>query len=189
MNLTLVRPDSAHLPGFVDALERGWSPDNVRGEAAAREMLSLIARDTDGFVASLDDPEARGGPIPLPDGSRVERLPGYHRWLWDGEFCGSMGFRWRPGTPALPAHVLGHIGYAVAPWKRGRGYATAGLGLMLQEAVSTGLPWVELTTDPENLASRRVIARNGGYLVERFSKSPAYGGGESLRYRIDLAAG
>ena len=50
----------------------------------------------------------------------------------------------------------------------------------------TVMIFVELTTEPENLASQRVIERNGGQLVERFEKAPAYGGGTSLRYRITL---
>ena len=54
--------------------------------------------------------------------------------MWDGEFCGSIGFRWQPGTSTLPPYVLGHIGYAVVPWKRGRGYATQALALLLPEA-------------------------------------------------------
>ena len=61
------------------------------------------------------------------DGTTVPRLPGYLKWMWDGEFCGVIGFRWQPGTEALPPTCLGHIGYAVVPWKRGRGYATAAL--------------------------------------------------------------
>jgi predicted acetyltransferase len=45
---------------------------------------------------------------------------------------------------------------------------------------------VELTTDIDNVASQRVIQANGGRLVERFQKPAYYGGGDSLRYRIDL---
>ena len=85
---------------------------------AAREELAKIAEDPAAFVASLDDREAKAGPVTLPDGSKVPRLPGYRRWMWDGEFCGSIGFRWQKGTSALPPYVLGHIGYAVVPWKR-----------------------------------------------------------------------
>lgn len=92
--VSLVVPSSAHLDPYVDALEQGWSPDNVRGRAAADEQLEQIRRDPAGFLASMDDPEARGGPITMPDGSTVPRLPGIVRWIWDGEFCGSIGFRW-----------------------------------------------------------------------------------------------
>jgi predicted acetyltransferase len=106
--------------------------------------------------------------------------------MWDGELCGSVGFRWQPGTAALPAHVLGHVGYAVVPWKRRRGYATRALTLILDDVRAEGLPYVELTADADNLPSQQVITANGGVLVECFRKVPAYGGGEALRFRIDV---
>ena len=186
MSIALVKPDLDHLPGYVDALQRGWSPDNERGKATAREQLAAIGADAAAFVASRTDLEARGDPIELPDGSQVPRLPGFHRWIWDGAFCGNIGLRWQPGTAALPPHVLGHIGYGVVPWKRRRGYARQALSLLLPEAAALGLPHVEITTDPGNVASRRVIEACGGQLVERFRKLPAYGETEALRYRIDL---
>src|SRR5262249_47056243 len=119
-------------------------------------------------------------------GTSVPRLPGYRLWLWDGEFCGSIGFRWQPGTSALPSHVLGHIGYAVVPWKERLGYATLALKLMLERVREEKLQYVELTTDPDNVASRRVIEANGGILIERFQKPVQYGGTDGLRFRIML---
>ena len=186
MTFEIVRPVAEHLSSYVAALERGWSPDNVRLDVARREELAAIAEDSVGFLARLDDPEARGGPLPALDGTLMERLPGYRRWMWDGEFCGSIGFRWRPGTAELPAHVLGHIGYAVVPWKEGRGYATRALAATLEGARDRGLAYVDLTTEPDNIASHRVIEKNGGVLIERFVKPALYGSGESLRWRIDL---
>ena len=88
----LVWPALDYLPSYVDALERGWSPDNVR-LAAGQDELRAIGRDAAGFVRSLVDREATGGPIALPDGSHAARLPGYRRWMWDGDFCGSIGLR------------------------------------------------------------------------------------------------
>ena len=184
--LHLIHPDTAHLPAYTDALRRGWSPDNTRPEAGAEELLEIEA-DPISFLAGLDDREAKGPPITLPDGSQVPRLPGYHRWMWDGEFCGDIGFRWQPGTTELPPYCLGHIGYSVVPWKRRRGYATRALALMLEEVATEGLPFVELTTTLDNTASQRVIEANGGRMVERFRKLDAHGGAEGLRFRIDLA--
>jgi predicted acetyltransferase len=45
---------------------------------------------------------------------------------------------------------------------------------------------VEITTDPTNFASQRVILANGGALVERFIKPAQYGNSEGLRFRIQL---
>lgn len=186
--MELVWPAPQYLPGYVHALQQGWSPDNLRPEAAAEE-LARIAEDADRFVSEQVDRDAKRPAITLPDGSTVPRLPGYSLWMWDGEFCGSIGFRWKPGTTELPPYCLGHIGYSVVPWKRQRGYATRALQLLLPHARAEGLPYVELTTDADNLASRRVIEANGGRLVEHFYKPVMYGGGESLRFRIVIPDG
>ncbi|MEP7084778.1 MAG: GNAT family N-acetyltransferase [Betaproteobacteria bacterium] len=183
---SLVWPALEYLPGYVEALQRGWSADNLRGKQAADEELARIAEDGSGFVADLVDREARGDPITLPDGSLVARLPGYRRWLWDGEFCGSIGLRWQAGTEALPPHCLGHIGYAVVPWKQGRGYATEALRQILPDARAEGLAYVEITTDPDNAGSQRVIEANGGVLIEHFTKAAQFGSKPGLRYRISL---
>ncbi|MER8388507.1 GNAT family N-acetyltransferase [Mesorhizobium sp. M0959] len=184
--IELVKPAFEHLPSYKAALERGWSPDNVRLLDATREQLAAIEKDPATFLADLDDPDGKGPPITLPDGSTVPRLPGFRRWIWDEEVAGSIGLRWQPGTAALPSHVLGHIGYAVVPWKRGRGYATEALRLMLVEARAVGLPFVEITCKPHNVPSQKVVLANGGRLVGHFFEDASYGGAESLRYRIDL---
>ena len=185
--MQLVWPGLQFLPSYIRALQQGWSPDNLRPEASL-EHLARIELDPARFVSELVDREARGGPITLPDKSTVARLPGYAMWMWDDEFCGAIGFRWQPGTPTLPPYCLGHIGYSVVPWKRGRGYATRALQLMLPHAREEGLPYVELTAVADNLASQRVIIKNGGVLVERFRTLKAHGDVDSVRFRISLTA-
>jgi predicted acetyltransferase len=185
LSMQLVLPAEPYLASYVDALRRGWSRDNLRPEAY-REELAAIERDAPAFLASLDDPDGRGEPIALPDGTRVPRLPGFQRWMWDGDFCGSIGFRWSPGTAALPETCLGHVGYAVVPWKRGRGYASEALRQLIPHARTIGLPYVELTTRPDNIASQRVILANGGVLIERFEAPRHHGEGAVLRFRIPL---
>jgi predicted acetyltransferase len=170
----LVRPATEYLDSYTRALGSGWSPNTTRPEAA-QEDLARIVEDPELFLARQVDREAKGAPVVLPDGSTVPRLPGYSRWMWDGEFCGIINFRWQLGTTELPPHCLGHIGYSVVPWKRGRGYAT--------EALRMHLEGIE---EEANVASVRVIEANCGVLVERFAKGAAYGGGEGLRYRISL---
>ncbi len=186
--MRLVRPAPEHLASYLDALDRGWSPDPDSPGIVADERRH-IADDPAGFLALMDDRDARGGRIPLPDGTTVPRLPGLRRWLWDGEFCGYLGIRWQPGTLDLPPHCLGHIGYTVVPWKRRRGYATLALRHALPLAAAEGLSSVTITTDPDNFASRRVIEANGGVLVGSFDMPDSHGGGMGLEYRIDLGPG
>ena len=184
--LHLARPAPRHLVSYTAALEQGWSPDSLRGPEAAHEELERLRRDPHAYLERMVDRQAEGPSVMLPDGSSVARIPGYRHWLWDGEFCGVIGFRWLSGTTDLPPHCLGHIGYSVVPWKRRRGHATRALAALLPLVHAERLPWVELTTDPDNMASRRVIETNGGVLVEHFTKPAAYGGAMGLRYRITL---
>jgi predicted acetyltransferase len=182
--MELVWPAMEHLPSYRAALERGWSPDTMRPDAS-REELERIDADPRLFIAQQVDRAAEGPPVQLRDGTVVPRLPGYSRWLWDGEFCGGIGLRWQPGTTALPPYCLGHVGYSVVPWKRGQGYAKRALALLMEDVAAEGLPFVELCTAIENVASQRVITANGGVLVEQFEKSPHHGSGIGLRWRID----
>jgi predicted acetyltransferase len=183
--MRLVWPSSEYLPGYIRALERGWSPDNLRHEAA-QEELELIFVDPAQFLEQLIDREAKGSLITLPNGTTVAKLPGYRRWLWDGDFCGSIGLRWQRGSNELPDYCPGHIGYSVVPWKSSQGYATAALRSLLLDAPGEGLAYVDITTSPDNLASQRVIQANGGVFIETFVKPPETGGTPELRFRITV---
>ena len=158
--LRLVRPAAVHLNSYRAALERGWSPDNVRGAVAAEEQLAQIAADAAAFLAQMDDPEGTGPPVKLPDGTTRTRIPGLRRWMWLGAdedadgFVGSIGFRWTRDASPLPPHVLGHIGYAVVPWQQRHGHATRALALLLPFARERGLAEIEITTDPDNRPSQ-----------------------------------
>jgi predicted acetyltransferase len=185
----LAQAGATLLPAYAEALRRGFQPSTYDGDAVAQAHLAAIERDAEGFLQLLDNRAGRGT-VRLPDGREVPRLPGFTRFILDesGVFCGVIHARWQHGTAELPAHVLGHVGYLVAPWRQREGHATRALGLLLPDLAAEGLPHVDLTTDPENRASIRVIEANGGLLVERFRKHAAYGGAEGLRFRIWLAS-
>jgi predicted acetyltransferase len=117
-------------------------------------------------------------------GRSVPRLPSRVFWLDDGEFCGVINLRFVSGSDALPDYVSGHVGYAVVPWKRRRGYATAALALILRVASEVGLSRLEITCDDDNEASRRVILKNG---AEFIGARALPGGGTKLVFGIDLA--
>jgi predicted acetyltransferase len=106
------------------------------------------------------------------------------RWIWDGEFVGSVNVRWQTGTTELPAYVLGHVGYGVVSGRQGRGYATAALAGILPFAWDAGLPFVELTTTLDNIASQKVITNNGGVVVGEFTAPAEQGSHRMFRWRI-----
>ena len=61
-------------------------------------------------------------------------------------------------------HYGGHIGYSITPEERGKGYATQGLELLKQRAQQLKMEKLLLTCDDQNIASCKVIERNGGLL-------------------------
>ena len=178
--MELVEPSLERLAEYAAALRQGWSPSNVRDVSG--EQLGEIAADAAGFIAQFTRP---GGTVHLGGGVMVPRLPGPVRWIWAGGFCGIISLRHQPGTEALPAHVLGHIGYAVVPWRRREGLATLALRAILPAAVAAGLRWVDLTCDDDNRPSQRVIEANGGILWSR-SPEAERPGHDKLLYRIAL---
>ena len=156
--LQLRIPDATMLPDYVAALQTGWSPSTTRDVSG--EQLAAIAADPSAFLRGQQEPVT--GTITLKDGQKVPRIPGPMFWIWDGGFCGQINLRYQAGTLDLPPYVSGHVGYAVVPWKRRQGIATAALRLLLPIAAARGLPRVLLTCDADNEVSRRVIERAGG---------------------------
>jgi len=63
----------------------------------------------------------------------------------------------------------GHIGYAVIPSQRRKGYAREMLRLCLDEARTKGIDKVIITCATANEASRRTIQANGGELLREFT--------------------
>jgi predicted acetyltransferase len=68
----------------------------------------------------------------------------------------------------------GHIGYAIRPSMRRKGFGTKILALTLQKAVTFGLEKVLVTCDTHNIGSARIIEKNGGILAG-YATSPRSG--------------
>ncbi len=89
------------------------------------------------------------------------KVPQTTYWLYvDGSPVGIGKLR-RFLTDALKI-AGGHIGYAIAPQHRGKGYAKLLLKLMLEEARRIGIDQVLLTIHTDNAASLSVAKANGG---------------------------
>ena len=91
------------------------------------------------------------------------RVPSSLFWLvQDSRILGSSRFR-HELTPELQREG-GNIGYDIRPSARGQGFGTILLRLTLERAAASGLDCVRITCDADNIASIRVIEKNGGVL-------------------------
>jgi predicted acetyltransferase len=142
-------------------------PSKDKREAFLRMAQDWLDHGNDRYLPALENFDAYLARVHrFRDAARIPvgRVPGTEFWLDDdaGEIVACVRLRfWL--TPSLEVEG-GHIGYDVRPSSRARGFGTAALGLALREAQHRGLDRVRLTVDSDNLASIKIIERNGGVL-------------------------
>lgn len=78
--------------------------------------------------------------------------------------------------------VHGHIGYSIHPMFRNRGIASTAFNKALFLAKEWNIRPIRMGIFPENLASQRVIEKNGGKLLRQIDES----GKTILNYEIEL---
>lgn len=77
-------------------------------------------------------------------------------------FVGAINIRHYLNEELL--YTGGHIGDGIRPGERRKGYATAMIGLGLEECRKLGITKVLMTCDKDNIGSARSIMNNGGIL-------------------------
>lgn len=87
----------------------------------------------------------------------------------------------RLGTNDFIRNFAGQIGYSVRPSQRRKGYASEILRLTLMKAAEYGFSELLITCNDPNIASAKVIEKNGGILE---SIIPHPGFPDVRRYRI-----
>ncbi len=147
----------------------------TRHEAALVSMLADFERagetDIAGYFLPFDCPHARAVSS-LAAWSRGEELalgwvPCTTLFYEEGDaLLGLYNFRHQL-SPQLELEG-GHVGYSVRPTGRGRGIATALLSAARVFAHARGIESLLLTCDTTNLASKRVIEKNGGLLRDTY---------------------
>ena len=152
--LTLVEPTIALERAFRSLVEDYRAAD----EGRYQDIPELAGGGFDAYVRRLDEKSRGVGLLP-------GHVPQTTFWLVRGgtTIVGSSRLR-HYLTPALEQEG-GHIGYNVCPSERCKGYGTRLLALTLEKARARGLQRVLVTCDTDNVASARIIQKNGGHLV------------------------
>jgi predicted acetyltransferase len=160
-------------------------------EAAFNEARSAVPADNPTFLRDYRQGMAFTDFLRLLEDHRVGRgLPSdvaasSFLFAFDrGRIVGRASIR-HALTPPL-GEMAGHIGYAVLPEFRNRGYATQ----ILQAAVrfardELGLDRVLVTCDDDNAASIRVIEKNHGVFVDTYQDAASRR--PKRRYWIDAS--
>ena len=160
INPTLVLPSEKYRESFIEALaeQNDDKLNRLNGDKQAK-----FDGNFDSFLASLKD--AREGRN-LPEGY----VPQTVYWLVEeNKFIGRVSIR-----HILTDNLLilgGHIGYAIRPSERKKGYGSMALRLALQKAKELGIEKALVTCSKENIVSRKIIEKNLGIFEdERIAK-------------------
>lgn len=147
--------------------------ERTQGEALRAFLVSFRAHGEEQipayFLPEATPIEKVVGRLRAEEQGEIEepgRVPATTRFAMggDGAILGLYNARHR-----LNAHLElfgGHIGFSVSPGHRGRGVATALLGHAIAGLRGRGLGDLLVTCDRENLASARVIEKQGGVLLD-----------------------
>lgn len=182
-------------------LEGEVAMDNIRLTEPALDYEDQVMAYKEAFLRSGDSFAGCAG---------LETAESYAHWLdFEGRLSKQYGEGYVPSTVRLGVRAAdnkvvgiidfrhrlnpfllrfgGNIGYSVLPGERGKGYAGEMLRQMLDLCRERGLERVLVTCDKGNLASARVILRNGGVLENEVPDEAGLSkSGVIQRYWIDL---
>lgn len=170
--LFLVEPSMAYKDQYLAGLREFQGED-------LELWLSYpdLAANFEAYLQRLRDQQDRSKIAP-------HMVPATEYWLIDGdEYIGRLSLRHELNATLLSWG--GHIGYAIRPSKRRRGYGKQILRLGLVKAREHGLSRVLVTCDEDNTGSKKIIEHNGGILenVAEIEGLPK----RKLRYWIEIA--
>ena len=146
----------------IKKYEKSWKEALAEFRAEGRKGFwnwSKEPGDIDEFIQLTQDNE-KGKSLPN------DWVSSTTYWLIDNdEFVGHINIRHK-----LNDHlekIGGHIGYAIRPSARNKGYGTKILELTLPKARQLGLQKVLITCDESNIASQKIIEKNKGQLQNK----------------------
>lgn len=170
-DLVLVQPQEQYRVGFKQMVEayRDF------GEKEYFDKYKDALGDFTGYV------------LKLTENAKIfdEWVPTQTFWLKNAndEILGVVRIRTSLNNEFV-REFAGHIGYDISPQCRMRGYGTTILKLALEKAALIGLDRVLITCDDDNVASRKIIEKNGGIFESKVFKEESQK--ELRRYWIEL---
>lgn len=153
-------------------------------EECEREFSIFIEDDIGGFVAfdSVEEYDEWDSYLEEIEDEYDDFIPGTTYFIFrevDNKLIGIMDIR--HGLNDFLSKYGGHIGYNVIVSERNKGYGTKILALALEECEKFGIDQVLVTCTSDNIASQRVIEKNGfefeadvtfaGKIVKRYWKN------------------
>ncbi len=169
MNIKLVKLTHEYKQQLTDmmdewlAVEQDFSPYSIRKNDY---------HDFDNYLENLERKEARDGLVPDSTFFCLD--------LDRNIFVGAVNIRHYLNENLCKGG--GHIGDGIRPSERRKGYATAMIGLALEECRKLGINKVLMTCDKTNIGSAKSIMNNGGVLESEFEEN----GEIEQRYWITL---
>ncbi len=136
-------------------------------------LAALRTEDTHGFWDYCMDPTDVEGYLHMTarhaQGQDLQEgwVPASTFWLIDnGKWVGHCNIRHKLTT--VLEQRGGHIGYAIHPAERRKGYGREILRLALKEARKLSIDRAMVTCESDNDASRKIIESNGGVLDDEY---------------------
>lgn len=180
MTLRLILPDVRYRDTFLEGCRALNERDETEGAPDNNGHAPNPLTDFDDYIAYIHA-QAKGQR--LPEGY----VPVTNLWLMDGDTFIARG-NIRHELNDFLLNYGGHIGYAVVPAHRGKGYGKKLLALMLIKAGEMGINPVLVTCNDNNAASAGIIEANGGVLENIVDDKVSNNPGDKLRrYWISLA--
>ena len=175
MNIKLVKLTFDYKKQLFDMLEE-WKTD-IENNHTNHSPWAIFKNDFHDFDTYLENLEIKEE---TPEG----RVPDTTLFCLDMDrdiFVGAVNIRHYLNEGLL--YDGGHIGDGIRPSERRKGYATAMLGLALEECKNLGMNRVLVCCDKDNIGSAKSIIRNGGVLENEVVDEK---GSITQRYWIEL---
>lgn len=175
MNIVLVKPTSEHKDLLIDMLAE-WKKDIEENhtDTSPYAIFKNDCRDFDFYLDNLDiKEETKDGKVPSTTLFCLD--------LDRNIFVGAVSIRHYLNEQLL--RTGGHIGDGIRPSERKKGYATAMIGLALDECRKLGIERVLMCCDKDKIGSAKSIIRNGGVLENEVEED----GHLAQRYWIQIS--